>query len=107
MIAALHPAGRRVERASGDIIERLAGLDDRLLADHALALDLVAAAASVADQPFAADELDLLPAQVGDADLVDEEVVVDNGLVTSRKPDDIPAFNKKMIEEFAEGKHDR
>src|SRR5205085_6842347 len=38
---------------------------------------------------------------------VDEEVVVDNGLVSSRKPDDIPAFNKKMIEEFAEGKHDR
>jgi len=36
---------------------------------------------------------------------VDQEVVVDNGLVTSRKPDDIPAFNKKMIEEFAEGKH--
>ncbi len=36
---------------------------------------------------------------------LDEEVVVDNGLVTSRKPDDIPAFNKKMIEEFAEGKH--
>jgi protease I len=36
---------------------------------------------------------------------VDEEVVVDNGLVTSRKPDDIPAFNKKMIEEFGEGKH--
>jgi protease I len=38
-------------------------------------------------------------------DWVDEEVVVDNGLVTSRKPDDIPAFNKKMIEEFAEGRH--
>jgi protease I len=38
---------------------------------------------------------------------VDEEVVVDNGLVTSRKPDDIPAFNKKMIEEFAEGKHSK
>lgn len=36
---------------------------------------------------------------------VDEEVVVDNGLVTSRKPDDIPAFNEKMIEEFAEGRH--
>lgn len=36
---------------------------------------------------------------------VDKEVVVDNGLVTSRKPDDIPAFNQKMIEEFAEGKH--
>ncbi len=38
---------------------------------------------------------------------VDEEVVVDGGLVTSRKPDDIPAFNAKMIEEFAEGKHAR
>jgi protease I len=36
---------------------------------------------------------------------VDKEVVVDRGLVTSRKPDDIPAFNKKMIEEFAEGVH--
>ena len=36
---------------------------------------------------------------------VDEEVVVDNGLVSSRKPDDIPAFNTKMIEEFAEGRH--
>jgi protease I len=36
---------------------------------------------------------------------VDREVVVDNGLVTSRKPDDIPAFNRKMIEEFAEGVH--
>ena len=39
------------------------------------------------------------------ANWVDEEVVVDSGLVTSRKPDDIPAFNEKMIEEFAEGKH--
>jgi len=38
---------------------------------------------------------------------VDQEVVVDNGLVTSRKPDDIPAFNRKMIEEIAEGRHDR
>jgi protease I len=36
---------------------------------------------------------------------VDEEVHVDQGLVTSRKPDDIPAFNAKMIEELAEGKH--
>ena len=39
------------------------------------------------------------------AQWVDSECVVDNGLVTSRKPDDIPAFNKKMIEEFAEGRH--
>ena len=38
---------------------------------------------------------------------VNEACVVDNGLVTSRKPDDIPAFNAKMIEEFAEGRHDR
>lgn len=38
---------------------------------------------------------------------VDEEVVVDNGLVSSRKPEDIPAFNKKMIEEFTEGVHKR
>ncbi len=36
---------------------------------------------------------------------VNEEVVTDQGLVTSRKPDDIPAFNRKMIEEFAEGIH--
>jgi protease I len=39
------------------------------------------------------------------AEWVDEEVVVDRGLVTSRWPDDIPAFNRKMIEEFAEGNH--
>jgi len=38
---------------------------------------------------------------------VDEEVVVDDGIVTSRKPDDIPAFNEKMIEEFCEGSHGR
>jgi protease I len=36
---------------------------------------------------------------------VDEEVVVDNGLVTSRSPADLPAFNAKMLEEFAEGPH--
>jgi protease I len=36
---------------------------------------------------------------------VDEEVVVDNGLITSRKPDDIPAFNQKLIEEIGEGVH--
>lgn len=39
------------------------------------------------------------------ANWVDEEVVVDQGLTTSRNPDDIPAFNSKMIEEFAEGVH--
>jgi len=40
------------------------------------------------------------------ANWTDRQVVTDHGLVTSRKPDDIPAFNKKMIEEFAEGMHD-
>lgn len=39
-------------------------------------------------------------------DWVDREVVTDEGLVTSRKPDDIPAFNAKMLEEFAEGIHE-
>jgi protease I len=37
---------------------------------------------------------------------VDEEVVVDSGLTTSRNPDDLPAFNAKMVEEFAEGEHE-
>jgi protease I len=39
------------------------------------------------------------------ADWVDEEVVNDRGVVSSRKPQDLPAFNQKMIEEFAEGQH--
>ena len=38
---------------------------------------------------------------------VDREVVTEEGIVTSRKPSDLPAFNRKMIEEFAEGRHDR
>ena len=41
------------------------------------------------------------------ADWVDEEVVCDQGFVTSRTPSDLPAFCAKMIEEFAEGIHDR
>jgi protease I len=38
---------------------------------------------------------------------VDQEVVVEQGLVTSRKPDDLPAFNRKLVEEVAEGQHAR
>jgi protease I len=41
------------------------------------------------------------------AEWVDQEVVVDNGLVTSRKPDDLPAFNAKLVEEIAAGGHVR
>jgi deglycase len=40
------------------------------------------------------------------AEWVDEQVVVDQGLVSSRKPDDLPAFNKKIVEEFAERRHE-
>tara|TARA_R110000868_G_scaffold53370_5_gene167645 strand:+ start:782 stop:1342 length:561 start_codon:yes stop_codon:yes gene_type:complete len=40
------------------------------------------------------------------ANWVDEEVVVDHGLVTSRSPEDLPAFNKKLVEEVYEGKHE-
>jgi protease I len=40
------------------------------------------------------------------AEWVDEEVVVDNGLVSSRNPDDLPAFCAKVVEEIAEGKHE-
>lgn len=39
------------------------------------------------------------------ADWIDQEVVTDHGLVTSRKPADIPAFNRKMVEEFREASH--
>jgi protease I len=38
---------------------------------------------------------------------VDEEVCVDNGLVSSRKPEDLPAFCAKLVEEFGEGRHER
>ncbi len=41
------------------------------------------------------------------AEWTDEQVVVDNGLVTSRKPADLPAFNRKLIEEIKEGVHEQ
>lgn len=51
---------------------------------------------------FESIKTDLINAGV---DWHDKEVVVDKGLVTSRSPEDLPAFNKKMVEEFAEGVH--
>jgi len=53
---------------------------------------------------FGAIQIDLKNAG---ANVTDEEVVVDAGLVTSRNPDDLPAFNKKIVEEFCEGKHEK
>ncbi|HLS45842.1 MAG TPA: type 1 glutamine amidotransferase domain-containing protein [Ornithinicoccus sp.] len=41
------------------------------------------------------------------AEWVDKEVVVDHGLVSSRTPDDLPAFNAKLVEEIGEGRHER
>jgi protease I len=41
------------------------------------------------------------------ANWVDEQVVTDNGVITSRKPDDLDAFVSKIIEEIEEGKHER
>ena len=41
------------------------------------------------------------------ANWTDAEVVTDHGLVTSRNPDDLPAFSKKLIEEIEEGRHDQ
>jgi|SRR4051812_9909393 protease I len=51
---------------------------------------------------YSSIKTDLINAGV---DWVDREVVVDNGLITSRSPKDLPAFNKKMIEEIMEGMH--
>lgn len=52
---------------------------------------------------FSAIKTDMINAG---ANWVDEEVVVDEGLVTSRSPKDLPAFNKKLVEEVYEGKHE-
>jgi protease I len=41
------------------------------------------------------------------ANWIDQEVVVDQGLVTSRNPDDLPAFNRKLVEEVSEGQHEQ
>lgn len=51
---------------------------------------------------FHSIKTDLINAGV---DWEDKEIVVDNGLVTSRSPEDLPAFNKKLLEEIREGVH--
>ena len=43
---------------------------------------------------------------VAQASEIDDSQVVDNGLVSSRKPDDLPAFCAKLVEEFCEGRHE-
>src|SRR4051812_38696898 len=73
MVFAFHIAGRGRERAARDVVERGARLDDRLLADHALATHLVAAAASVGDDPFAADQLHGGRAAILDAHVIGPE----------------------------------
>ena len=62
---------------------------------------------SMISAPFATDGTTSVQTDIRNAGgkWVDQEVVVDQGLVTSRKPADIPAFNTKMIEEFGEGIH--
>jgi hypothetical protein len=69
------PPSSRSESAAGSPrrSRRTARLDHRLLADHALALDLVTAAAAVADRPFAADQLDALSPSILDADMIGPE----------------------------------
>jgi protease I len=65
----------------------------------------------VGDPPPDVRSLGGLPQAITDlrnagAEWVDEEVHVDQGLVSSRKPDDLEAFNAKIVEEFAEGVHE-
>ena len=62
---------------------------------------------SIQDVPMSISAVSQADLENAGADWVDAEVVVDRGLVTSRRPDDLPAFNRKMLEEFAEGRHER
>src|SRR4051812_11581358 len=85
---AFHPAGRSRQRTAGNIVEGRARLDHRLLADHALALDLVAGASAVGDRPFAADQLNLAAAAIFDADMIGPEPAAAAGLRLLRKEAD-------------------
>jgi hypothetical protein len=72
-VHALHPPGRGVERTARDIVMRLARLDHRLFADHALAIDLVHAAAAIGDHPVAGEQLHRLVRMILDADVIGPE----------------------------------
>lgn len=100
----MNPDSLRLEKSAIQFIQSIAG-DGKPIAAicHGPALLIEAGIAqSRRLTSFPSIKTDL---QNAGATWVDEEVVTDAGIVTSRKPDDIPAFNKKMIEEFAEGVH--
>src|SRR4051812_136920 len=104
-IAALHRPGRGGERAARDIIERAAGLEHWLLADHPFAAHRMLRAAAVRNEPFAADELDRLAAAILDADMIGPEPAAPArlgllGKEAHRDPDGDVARGRGVGEQF-------
>src|SRR5207253_117759 len=91
-------AGKKVAILAADMFERVELEEPRKALEDAGAETEIVSIHDGEIQGF--DHFD--PAKKVKVDkTVDEEVVVDDGIVTSRKPDDIPAFNEKVIEQFA------